>query len=686
MLSEDIKSKIRQSYIATKSSMDDFKVRHAQNKMIAEISKTLSGDYPEHNKILCVEAPTGTGKTIAYLLSSIPIAINDKKKLVISTANVALQEQLIKKDLPETQKYCTSKFEYALVKGRSRYLCVRNLVNLVENTASENPLFDNLILWEKAPKKFQLKMLNEMLDDYSSKKWSGDIDDLNKAPDQILWQKVACNRFTCTAKGCEFYQDCSFFKARKKITKADVIVANHDLVLTDLSTGNTVLPNINEAILVIDEAHHLNQKALSQFSLITNTENIKTVTRKSQSIKEQVCKITKKTPPKSEIKIIDSNIKELTEILDDLDYKENIHIFEKGIVEEEIANTCLKIKKALKSIYTKFEPLKIEWVEYQKTNIVDKAIRDQIDNALGECEQQITSILLFFESFLAIDDTEKMPNSRWIEESISTNKKTNFSLCSAKTDISSNLNNLIWSKSSGVILTSATLTSLGSFDRLNKQLGLEHHKNKYIRLLSPFNLEKIDFIVAKMKHSPTQIDNHTNEISSELLKRINPKEGTLVLFASNKQMQNVADLIYKKLECDLLIQGEYSKKNILEKHISLCKKNKGSIIFGLDSFAEGVDLKGELLSHVIIAKLRFNVPTSPIEKTTQDYLNSINRNHFMEISLPDASLRLVQACGRLVRTETDEGRITIFDNRLKTKFYGKQLLDNLPGYNIVIEK
>ena len=150
-------------------------------------------------------------------------------------------------------------------------------------------------------------------------------------------------------------------------------------------------------------------------------------------------------------------------------------------------------------------------------------------------------------------------------------------------------------------------------------------------------------------------------------------------------MQMVADLVEKTIECELLVQGEYSKKRILEKHIEKRKNGKGSVIFGLDSFAEGVDLKGDNLNYVMIAKLRFSVPTSPIEKTTQSYLESLNRNPFMEISLPDASLRLIQACGRLIRTETDTGKITIFDNRLRTKFYGKQLLDALPRYNIVVE-
>ena len=686
MLSDKLKTQIRKSFIAAKSGIPGFVVRPAQNKMIAEISKTLSRNYVDSNPILCVEAPTGTGKTIAYLLSAIPIAKNNNLTLVIASANVALQEQLLSKDIPEIQKYCEYDFKYALVKGRSRYLCIRNLVNLIDDSASESTLFDNLSLWDDAPKKYQLEELNHMIDLYSAKKWDGEIDSLDKTPDQLIWQKVSCNRFTCTAKSCDFYQDCAFFKARKKISNADVIVANHDLVLADLSTGNTVLPKVDESIFIFDEAHHLNQKALSHFSLGTSTENIKNTIRQTHSISEQVCKITHQELAKNSIKKIDSFIDSLIELLNECDFEENIHIFEQGKVDSQIKSICDNIKILISTTYTEFESLKGTWLDYQKIKIVDKLISDQISNTLGECEQQLTSILLLLHSFLLVDDTGKMPNSRWIEMSVLSNKKTNFSLCSAQTDISTNLNNLIWSKAAGVILTSATLTSLGSFSRLDQQLGLIHDKNQYLRLPSPFKLEQVDFIVAKFKHSPVQIHEHTKEVASELLKRIEKNDATLVLFASNNQMQLVADMIDKKLDCELLVQGEYSKKVIIEKHINNCRKGKGSIIFGLDSFAEGVDLKGELLRHVIIAKLRFSVPTSPIEKTTQDFLKSQNRNPFMEISLPDASLRLVQACGRLIRTETDVGKITIFDNRLDTKFYGKKILSTLPGYNVIIER
>ena len=685
MLSDELKAQIRDSFIKLKSDMSDFNVRPSQNKMIAEISKTLCGDYKDSNKILCVEAPTGTGKTFAYLLSSIPIAKANKKKLIVSSANVALQEQLLLKDIPEAQKYCQVDFEYALVKGRSRYVCIRNLINLCEEKSADSTLFDSDLLFDEPPGKYQLEEMGELLEDYSAKKWNGEIDDLMRAPDHSIWQKINCNRFTCTAKSCEFYQDCAFFKARKQITKADVIIANHDLVLADLATGNTVLPDVDESIFIFDEAHHLSAKALSHFSLSTGTEFIKTSIRQAKGVSDQICKITQQDSTDVNIKQVDDYLSDLTTILKTLDFDEEVYLFDKGVVDQPIKDIAKNLFIIIGNIQNKFSTLRESWSDYLKIKVLDKSISDPVNTASGECEQHLAGIVELLSSFLKSDDNSQSPHSRWIEKNTLANKKINYSLFSAQTDVSDNLDALIWSKASGAILTSATLSSLGSFDRLNKQLGLKKSENQYLRLPSPFVFDQVDFIVAKFKANPTQVFDHTKEVASQLLKRIDTQQGTLVLFASNKQMQMVADMIEKKLDCSLFIQGEYPKKTILEKHINLRKNGEGSVIFGLDSFAEGVDLKGDNLTHVVIVKLRFSVPTSPIDKTLSDYLQSQNRNPFMEISLPDASLRLIQACGRLIRTETDTGKITIFDNRLVSKFYGKQLLAALPNYNIVIE-
>ena len=685
MLSDELKAQIRDSFIKLKSDMSDFNVRPSQNKMIAEISKTLCGDYKDSNKILCVEAPTGTGKTFAYLLSSIPIAKANKKKLIVSSANVALQEQLLLKDIPEAQKYCQVDFEYALVKGRSRYVCIRNLINLCEEKSADSTLFDSDLLFDEPPGKYQLEEMGGLLEDYSAKKWNGEIDDLMRAPDHSIWQKINCNRFTCTAKSCEFYQDCAFFKARKQITKADVIIANHDLVLADLATGNTVLPDVDESIFIFDEAHHLSAKALSHFSLSTGTEFIKTSIRQAKGVSDQICKITQQDSTDVNIKQVDDYLSDLTTILKTLDFDEDVYLFDKGVVDQPIKDIAKNLFIVIGNIQNKFSTLRESWSDYLKIKVLDKSISDPVNTASGECEQHLSGIVELLSSFLKSDDNSQSPHSRWIEKNTLANKKINYSLFSAQTDVSDNLDALIWSKASGAILTSATLSSLGSFDRLNKQLGLKKSENQYLRLPSPFVFDQVDFIVAKFKANPTQVFDHTKEVASQLLKRIDTQQGTLVLFASNKQMQMVADMIEKKLDCSLFIQGEYPKKTILEKHINLRKNGEGSVIFGLDSFAEGVDLKGDNLTHVVIVKLRFSVPTSPIDKTLSDYLQSQNRNPFMEISLPDASLRLIQACGRLIRTETDTGKITIFDNRLVSKFYGKQLLAALPNYNIVIE-
>ena len=685
MLSPELKQQIRSSFDGAKTQLNNFSNRSSQNKMIAEISKTLMGEYPNSNPIICVEAPTGTGKTMAYLVSCLPIAKALKKKLIIASANVALQEQILNKDIVEATKYASVDFEFALAKGRSRYVCIRNLINLTEENSNSTELFEDALLWDEKPTKNDLDILSEMAESFSSKSWSGEIDDLESPPENSLWQKIACNRFTCNSKNCEFYNDCSFFKARKRASNSDVIIANHDLVLADIINGNNVLPDVEDCIFIFDEAHHLSQKALSHFSIGGSTEFMKASIRQSQGSIEQIIKITKSKAADSYIEKVDESIKDLIELISELDFKDDTFLFSIKGIPNEITNLTKKLFVIFNSAYNDFCQFKEQWEEFVKTNKIDQPTTDNINNIVGQNNQNLSSILSLLSTFNQIQDPEKPPLSNWINQSRLANKKYNYQLNSAKIDVSTSLKNMIWSKAAGVVLTSATLTALGSFDRLNQQIGLNALDNQYLRLPSPFDHKSVEFIVGKIKSSPTNTYEHTQEVAQELIKRIDSQSASLVLFASNNQMQEVADLLEKSVDCELLIQGEYSKKNILERHIQNRKNGKGSIIFGLDSFAEGVDLKGDNLNHVFISKLRFSVPTSPIEMTTQSYLESMNRNAFMEISLPDASLRLIQACGRLIRTETDSGTITIFDNRLITKFYGKLLLKALPEFKIVVE-
>jgi ATP-dependent DNA helicase DinG len=585
----------------------------------------------------------------------------------------------------EATKYSSVDFEFALAKGRSRYVCIRNLINLTEDNSNSTELFENALLWDEKPTKTDLDSLSEMAENYSSKSWTGEIDDLESPPENSLWQKIACNRFTCNSKNCEFYNDCSFFKARKKASNSDVIIANHDLVLADIINGNNVLPDVEDCIFIFDEAHHLSQKALSHFSIGASSEFMRASIRQSQGSIEQIIKITKSKASKSYIEKVDESIKDLIDLISDLEFKDDTFLFSINGIPKEITNLTKNLFTLFNSAYNDFCQYKEQWEEFVKVTKVDQSISDNINNIVGQNNQNLSSILSLLSTFNQTQDPEKPPLSNWINQSRLANKKFNYQLNSAKIDVSASLHNMIWSKAAGVVLTSATLTALGSFSRLNQQIGLNSVENQYLRLPSPFDHKSVEFIVGNIKSSPTNTFEHTQEVAQKLIKRIDPKSASLVLFASNNQMQEVADLIEKSVDCELLIQGEYSKKNILERHIENRNNGKGSVIFGLDSFAEGVDLKGDYLNHVFISKLRFSVPTSPIEMTMQSYLESMNRNAFMEISLPDASLRLIQACGRLIRTETDKGTITIFDNRLISKFYGKLLLKSLPDFKIVIE-
>ena len=428
MLSPELKQQIRSSFDGAKTQLNNFSNRSSQNKMIAEISKTLMGEYPNSNPIICVEAPTGTGKTMAYLVSCLPIAKALKKKLIIASANVALQEQILNKDIVEATKYASVDFEFALAKGRSRYVCIRNLINLTEENSNSTELFEDALLWDEKPTKNDLDILSEMAESYSSKSWSGEIDDLESPPENSLWQKIACNRFTCNSKNCEFYNDCSFFKARKRASNSDVIIANHDLVLADIINGNNVLPDVEDCIFIFDEAHHLSQKALSHFSIGGSTEFMKASIRQSQSSIEQIIKITKSKAADSYIEKVDESIKDLIELISELDFKDDTFLFSIKGIPNEITNLTKKLFVIFNSAYNDFCQFKEQWEEFVKTNKIDQQTTDNINNIVGQNNQNLSSILSLLSTFNQIQDPEKPPLSNWINQSRLANKKYNYQL------------------------------------------------------------------------------------------------------------------------------------------------------------------------------------------------------------------------------------------------------------------
>lgn len=680
MLTEEAKQAIGSVVNELRTNVSHFTPRATQNKMIAEVANTLAGTHEQ--RLLAIEAPTGTGKTYAYLIPSIILAKQRDATLIISSSNISLQEQLERKDLPELMKHTALDVNVNLAKGRSRYVCIRDMVHLIESGGESNSLMQET-LFSAPVDKSEISQVETLVMELETGKWNGEKDSLATPLSNEIWQKMSCNRFTCSAAKCEFYEDCVFFKARKRMHTADVVIANHDLILADIANGNSILPDITESFIIFDEAHHLPAKSLTHFDYECGLEHITNTLKQVDTIVKKVNAITEIDKVITTLEARDM-VKEITRYIADtsLTWEDDTYIYPSGMISPELRVMGGNVLVSLHTIYNLFDDIATSWKDYLQTHAYTGADRALIDEAITHTVMHLSNMILCLENFTQSDSTQKQ--ARWLRRSSETAKKQ-FYLHAAKINVANELEEMLFSKVKAAILTSATLSSLASFDRLNVQLGVDNETCRHVRLPSPFDMKRGNFIIANMQHSPKSME-HTSEVTEQILTRAkqNGTKGTLVLFASGAQMQAVYQEVAGLLPT-IWLQGNHAKADILSKHCEAIDAGKSSVIFGLDSFAEGVDLPRDYLTLVIIAKLRFSVPNSPLEKTTNEYLTSIGKNPFMTASLPDASLKLIQAAGRLIRTADDSGDIVVLDNRLKTARWGSLLIESLPDYTIIFE-
>jgi ATP-dependent DNA helicase DinG len=284
-------------------------------------------------------------------------------------------------------------------------------------------------------------------------------------------------------------------------------------------------------------------------------------------------------------------------------------------------------------------------------------------------------------TYMEEDDPGKAPFARWVTFREATNfEGVEVQLSASPISVSETLAELLWSRIFAAVITSATLSMGGDFSRFRDKAGIGKD-NHFNALPSPFRFsEQAVLAVPDMSSDPREAEKHTEEIC-ELLPRILEEDlGSLVLFTSWRQMLRVVDDIDPEFSQRVLAQGSLSKAEIITQHKAKVDAGETSCIFGLASFAEGIDLPGKYCGHVVIAKIPFAVPNDPVGATLSEWIESSGGNSFQEIMIPDAALKMVQACGRLLRTESDEGRITILDRRLVTQRYGARLLDSLPPF------
>ncbi|WP_279491108.1 ATP-dependent DNA helicase DinG [Aeromonas veronii] len=690
MLSTRLKATIRQTYRQISDGLPGFVPRKEQNFLVAEIAKTLTGEYDKQRRILVAEAGTGIGKSLSYAQGAIPVARLTQKKLVISTATVALQEQLIHKDLPFYHRHSELPFRFMLVKGRQRYCCEHLLEQAASGAEMANFELDFGSLSKSKPSDSDKDRYQALWQAYTNGKWDGDRDNWPEPIPDTCWDRIAADRHTCN-KALNHHQHCPFHRARNDMESADVLVVNHALLLSDLTMGGgIILPPPDECIYVLDEAHHLPTIARDHGAASASVKGSRRWLEKLvQSAGKLARTFNKESLLDPQLKLQDAlasiqpDLKAVEQWLsanDRLFGTEPHYRFAEGVLPDPLPMLAENLKESSKKALRALDRMQGAIGEALKDGEIRRKEAEPLLAESGFHLQRLESFCALWEMLGRHVPTGKTPLARWMAKS----DDGDIWLHASPIEVGYLLEEWLWSKCLGAVLVSATLTALSSFSYFRHQVGLkEHDGTRYLRLRSPFDYQKAELYLPKMEHEPNS-PAFTNELISVLPRILAGKEASLVLFSSYRQMNEVAVGLRAK-GLSLLVQGEASRNALLTLHKQKCDGGQASILFGTGSFSEGLDLPGHYLTNLVITKLPFAVPNSPVEEATAEWVEQRGGNPFQQLTVPEASRKLIQACGRLIRKEADRGRVTILDRRLLTKRYGKGLLDALPPFTRRIE-
>jgi len=690
-LSSAQKEQIAAWYKALQQQIPDFIPRPPQRQMIAEVAKTLAGEAGRH---LAIEAPTGVGKTLSYLIPGIAIARGEQKTLVVSTANVALQDQIFSKDLPLLRKIIPD-LKFTAAFGRGRYVCPRNLAALATDNASQGDLLA-FLEDEMAPtSKDEQQRCVKLKTDLDAYKWDGLRDHTSQNIEDDLWRRLSTDKASCLGRNCHWYRECPFFVARREIDDAEVVVANHALVMAAMES-DAVLPEAKNLLLILDEGHHLPdvaRDALEMSAEVTPGYSRLQFDLFTKLVETCMAQFRPKSPPPlTNPERLTNHCDEIFELLSSFNSivslwlpgeKEAEHRFEMGVLPEEIMVICKRLAKLMEGLRSLSEALLNDLGEKTGTHDIVRLHRSllHMNRALGYFETQSKLWRLS-----AMEKASGAPVSKWVTREIREGQPHLYFHC-VGIRVCDQLEKLVWRNVPHVIVTSATLRSLNKFDRLQEMSGLDEDAgDRFIALDSPFNhVEQGKLVIPQLTVEPTMENEaqHLAEMAAffraELAK--GEHKGMLVLFASNRAMQvfltHVTDL-----RLTLLVQGDMPRYRLVELHRKRVEQGETSVLVGLQSFAEGLDLKGDLLSQVHIHKIAFPPIDSPVVLTEGEWLKTLKRYPFEVQSLPSASFNLIQQVGRLIRSHGCYGEVVIYDRRLLTKNYGQRLLGALPVFPI----
>ncbi|KHT52775.1 ATP-dependent DNA helicase DinG [Vibrio sinaloensis] len=690
MTTSKIQQSIRNSYQNLQFQLDNFVPRRAQNYLVAEITKTLCGEYHKSTRMIVAEAGTGIGKSLSYLMATIPVALHNNRKVVISTATVALQEQLVNKDLPLYRCITDREFSFILAKGRQRYCCAEKLA------AASGVDGGQLAMFETKPKKKEIDQLELMYKRLAENKWDGDRDSWPKPIDDAIWQLIVSDKHSCNGS-MSAHRGCPFQKARSEMDKADIIIANHSLVMADADLGGgVILPEPENTIYVFDEAHHLPHVARDHSSAAASLKGAASwLERLNQSVTKFANLADEKRVSRFRNELQDAiqqlipSLSQLATRFDPAHFEENIYRFENGELPSWLDDESKELKKLSQKGAQAVGKIADLIAERVKDGELTNRLAEPALAELGFYIQRMDNLAAVWNLMAEPQREKGAPLARWLE--VSPEREGDFVVNVSPLEVGWQLDQQLWSRCIGAVLTSATMRALNSFSFFCRQAGISEKPEdgvRFLALASPFDYQnQAELRVPKMKYEP-QAPQFTEYLIDILPNLIEDKQANLVLFSSYWQMNQVAEALstyFVKKGWTLQVQGQESRAEILKKHKTLVQCQKTSVLLGTGSFSEGLDLPGELLENLVITKIPFGVPTSPVEQAHAEYIENRGGNPFMQITVPEASKKLIQSVGRLLRKERDSGKVIILDRRIVTKRYGKSLLDSLPPFKRVIE-
>jgi ATP-dependent DNA helicase DinG len=677
--------RVRQSL---KQSVPAYEEREGQTMMFTEVLEAL-----EQDQHLLIEAGTGTGKTLGYLIPSLYYGLKESKKIVVSTHTIQLQEQLRQRDLPLLENVLPVPFRAAVFKGRANYLCLRkfeNRITVPEYALSEEDAVTrgSMVVWLAETER-------------------GEGEELNLSRAKEEWDAVASDAASCLNRSCPWFHKCFYHRARHEAGKADLIITNHALVFTDMRAEHRLLPGYDK--LIVDEAHHLEEVATQHLGQKTGYHSLAVPLQRlwkdsrSGLIPRLMAALAADGGEHAaswieKLELLQPKLHPIREAWDR--WTDGLYsLLAKEAASDESGNLTLRLKpdklpdgwetitvdahnliQLMSDFLRPMEKLIAE-IREENDDYTLQGLLTDVNGALKDA----AAVRADLASFIALGDS----NFVYWAEAHSQYRGRSVWMYGAPADVSGLLKEGLFDRKDSVIMTSATLTVDKSFRYIIDQLGLSEHEQegrlRTAMLPSPFRYREQalvliprDFPGIRGKDGDPAFVRALTESLRDVALSVGGR--MLVLFTSHRMLRTVYTPLKESLKSkniEVLGQGiDSSSRSRLTRRF---REQPSSVLLGTSSFWEGVDLPGDALTCLAIVRLPFQPPNHPVVEAKSEKLETEKKNPFMMLSLPQAVIRFKQGFGRLIRTATDKGLVILYDTRVIDTRYGKYFLYSLPG-------